>query len=157
MFLNKQFERTRISTLAYAVLLSVNVSANASPVYKSVDADGNITYSTIPPKDATDIEKMNVSGTGQSGTQNQANSNIEQMKDLAEELEKDRLQLQGDREAANKKREESQAKKQVEEDREKAEQKAAEPQEHYYPVYVPRPHHPVRPKPGHRPHQRTFP
>ncbi|VAW93654.1 hypothetical protein MNBD_GAMMA21-3039 [hydrothermal vent metagenome] len=149
------YQFSSLVLVLYVVTLPFVNSANARQVYKSVDAEGNITYSSSPTEDATQTEKMRVTGRGQPVTESQGNSNIEQIKDLAGEMEKDRIQRQDDREAANKKRDEAQARKQAEAAKKQAQQKAAEPQERYYPVYVPRPHHPARPE--HRRQQRTFP
>ena len=125
-------------------------SVYASQVYKSVDAEGNISYSYTPPKEAIQTEKMNVPVTAKPVEMTPQKSNIEQMKELADEMEKERIQRKDDRAAVRKKQDEALDKKQAEEEKKQAEKKAAEQQNRYYPVYVPvRPHHPV--KPG-RPH-----
>jgi len=149
-----------IVVLAVFMLLLFKTShVLAGPVYKSVDAEGNVTYSSTPPKEATQSEKMNITSKGHSSSAKQDNTNIEQIKNLAGEMEKDRKQRQDDRTAADKKREEAQAKKAAEDAKRQAENQP-EPEVRYYPVYVPRRyrpgHHPNRPN-RPRPEPRTQP
>ncbi len=128
----------------------------ARQVYKSVDAEGNVTYSSTPPKEAVQTERMSVSGKGNATYINQNNDNIEKMKNLAGEMEKERMQRRDDRSAANKKREEERAKRDAEEAKKRAEN-PPEPEIRYYPVYIPRRHppgRPNRPRPEPRPQQR---
>ncbi len=153
MAINEQPGPRRVLTPALIVCsltLSPINHTLAGQVYKSVDIDGNVTYSSIPPQDAIQTERVNISVKASPNTQD--NSNIERIKHLAEKLEKDRIQRRDDRTAAREKRDSARAKKKAEQ----AKKQAVETPDRYYPVYVPRhPHHPVKsggPKPEHRLH-----
>ena len=120
--------------------------AHATRIYKSIDADGNITYSSVPPTDAKHIEKMHVPSNFEVESTSQDTSNLDQIKAAAEQLEADRKQREQEREEARKKLAEQEAKKPIE--------KPPEREIHYYPVYPPYYYpRPGRPRPPH-PHPR---
>ncbi len=145
-------------SMVVSILIIFTVDkTHASRVYKSTDAEGNVTYSSTPPKNSAQTEKLNIQSKGHSTMKDSSNSNIEQIKNLAGEMEKERLQRQSDRAAANQKRELEQTKKrQQEQNKKRAEdarkqaEREAELKDRYYPLYIPRPPQqgrPVRPKP----------
>jgi len=142
MAIKKNSGRIRISIIMlglFVVLLPLVTTVKAGPVYKSVDSEGKITYSSIPPKDATQTKRMNIPRNEVATGGSSDNSNLEEIKSLAGEMEKDRLQREDDREAAKNKRDEALAKKQEEAAKKLAEKKAAEPvRDRYYPIYIPR-------------------
>jgi hypothetical protein len=125
-------------------------SVLADRIYKSIDAAGNVTYSSHPPKDAVNIEKIEVPTNYDVAPD--ARSNFEAIKDTADAFESERKQREAERKAAQEK-EEAAA-------REAEKAQPVEKEIHYYPVYPPnyypghshqpRPHHP-KPKPQPKP------
>jgi hypothetical protein len=77
-------------TLALITGISIFVSSTvlAQPVYKSVDKDGNVTYSSTPPEEAKHVEDTGIVSrpTPEAG----ADDDIERIKRTADELEQDR-------------------------------------------------------------------
>ena len=94
--------------LPFLVLLSVAVYSQGSigaPVYKSKDAEGNITYSSEPPEDATKVKEVAVPSSSSTG-----GDSVEDIQKKADALEKENLA----REKENKKnKERSQTKTEI--------------------------------------------
>jgi hypothetical protein len=61
----------------------------AQPVYKSVDKEGNITYSSTPPEDAKHVEDTGIVSS-HSDPNTDPEDDVERVKQAAEELERDR-------------------------------------------------------------------
>lgn len=116
--------------------------AHATRIYKSIDADGNVTYSSTPPADAKQIEKIAVPSNYDIDSTPSDTSNLDAIKAAAEELEADRLQRQEERE---------QARKKSLEETPKPPEQPPEKEIHYYPVYPPY-YYPGRPRPPRPPH-----
>ena len=125
-------------------------TAHASRIYKSIDADGNVTYSSTPPPDAVQIEKMQVPINFDIDSPPKDTTMLDEIKATAEQLEADRKQRQEEREAVRKKAEEAS----------KPAEKPPAPEIHYYPMYpiyyYPYPGRPRPPRPPH-PHPRPPP
>ena len=114
--------------------------AHATRIYKSIDADGNITYSSVPPTDAKHIEKMHVPSNFDVGAESKDSTKLDSIKAAAEQLEADRKQREQEREEARKKLAEQETKKPTE--------VPPEREIHYYPVYPPYYYpYPGRPRP----------
>lgn len=89
-------ERIRLTTLILGVFICVIPPAWAQPVYKSVDKEGNVTYSSTPPEDAQHVEETGV--VSQPSDPNADTSgDIERVKQTAEQLESDRKARESDR------------------------------------------------------------
>ena len=140
-----------LSLILLSGVLLLTQHAQATRIYKSVDAAGNVTYSSLPPGDAVSIEKITISPDYDVTSSADTKANIDAIKQTADQLEKERKQREQERKAAQKETEEA------------ANKQAKAPPEtviHYYPVYPfyyypgrpfpPRPH-PPRPRPPHSP------
>lgn len=139
--------------LALAIYLFVSgmllvSDTQATKIYKSIDAYGNVTYSSFPPLDATLTERIEVPTNFDVDTEPQDTSTYDEIKAAGKVLEEDRKQREQEREAARKKLEEEDAKKQA--------QIPPRPVIRYYPLYPiwhhrhgrhKPPHHPPRPRP----------
>lgn len=68
-----------------------------TPVYKSVDEAGNVTYSDRPPSDAVQSESMTIEKTQGAGNTPDAKTRQEQMKKQADELAKSRQAREAER------------------------------------------------------------
>ena len=119
--------------------------AYANRIYKSVDAEGNVTYSSVPPKDARRVERMHLPDDPSDAAA--TSSTYDDIRAAAEELEKDRKQREEQRESARK------ALKEKESDQQ-AQQPVVE-HRHYYPsvpyYHYQRPHRPRPARPDTRP------
>ena len=123
----------RAFTITFVVcLLMLFVISNvyATRIYKSIDAYGNVTYSSTPPDDAARTERIDIPSNFAPGINIEDNTTIDQYRDVAEELETDRKQREDEREAARKKLQEEEAKREAD--------KPPEPVIRYYPIYLPR-------------------
>jgi hypothetical protein len=126
------------------LVLLVPDQAQANRIYKSVDAEGNVTYSSSPPEDARRVEKMDISKSFQPDSSVSKNSTYDEIKAAADELEKDRKQRETQRENARIKQEQQEASKQ-------AQQPIVE-HRYYYPIVPLYHHHHHRPRPSRRAH-----
>jgi hypothetical protein len=143
-----------IMFVCLGLVLLVSGQAHAKRIYKSVDAEGNITYSSTPPENARQIEKLDISGSYQPDSSASTSTAYDEIKAAADELEKDRKQREKERENARIKQQQQEANKQ-------AQQPVVE-HRYYYPaiplyhhhhrrhptrpIHRPRPHHPPRPE-----------
>jgi hypothetical protein len=126
--------------LSGALLLTQH--ADATGIYKSVDADGKVTYSARPPSDAVTIEKITITPDYSITPSADTMANIDAIKQTADQLEKERKQREQERKDKLKQTEEA-AKKQT--------TSPVESEIRYYPVY-PFYFYPGRP-PLWRPHR----
>ena len=132
------------------LVLLVSGQTHAKRIYKSVDAEGNVTYSSKPAEDAKHIERIYIRQDYYSDVSDSTNTTHEDIKAAAEELEKDRKQRSKDRETARLKQEKQEAPIQ-------AKQPVVE-RRYYYPLvplyhYHRHPRHPARPiRPPHQGH-----
>ena len=78
----------RTATLIIGISIFLSSAVLAQPVYKSVDKDGNVTYSSTPSEEAHHVEDTGIvsSPTPEAG----ADGDVERIKRAADELEKDR-------------------------------------------------------------------
>lgn len=78
----------RTLTLITGISIFVSSAVLAQPVYKSVDKDGNVTYSSTPPEEAKHVEDTGIVSrpTPEAG----ADDDIGHIKRTADELEQDR-------------------------------------------------------------------
>ncbi|KPJ91315.1 MAG: hypothetical protein AMJ53_11950 [Gammaproteobacteria bacterium SG8_11] len=74
-------------------LAIVTTTLWAQPVYKSVDQDGNVTYSSTPPEDAKHVEDTGIVSSPTAG----AVDDVEKIKQAADELERDRKARESER------------------------------------------------------------
>jgi len=130
--------------------------ALSDTVYKSVDKDGNVTYSTNPMEDAVSVESVDIedpAATGDKGP-GDAEDRIQQMHDIAEELQENRKQRELERQqAAEQARKEQEAAEQ-QRLREELLQQNQDRYPYYYPYPYPPyhpPHPPQKPRPPMRP------
>jgi hypothetical protein len=131
-----------IVVLYFGLILLLPDHSYAKRIYKSIDEEGNVTYSASPPENARQIEKLFIPESSQSGAVS-ANTSHDEIRAAAEELEEDRKQREQERENARIKAEEQEA-------RQQAQQPVVE-HHHYYPV-VPLYHHRHhRPRPARHP------
>lgn len=135
-----------VSVVFMLTLFAIN-NVHASRIYKSVDAEGNVTYSSRPPENATHTERIIIPASIYPNTGNNGNSTLDQFRDVAAELEKDRKQREADREAALKKQRDEEARRQA--------ARPQEPVDRYYPVYIVPRHH--EPRPQHPPQHPRLP
>jgi len=132
--------KTAIS-LGMICLLSSTL-LHAGDVYKYLDAQGNVTYSATPPPIPLSFEVIHISDEPESAGDHAAS--IDEIRDMAEQLEKDRKQREEARAAAR------QAQEQEGEARETTEPPG---QIYFYPVYPPAFRHRHGSTPSH-PHHR---
>jgi hypothetical protein len=78
----------RTATLVSGIFIFLLSTVLAQPVYKSVDKDGNVTYSSTPPEEAHHVEDTGIVSrpTPEAGAEN----DVERIKRTADELEQDR-------------------------------------------------------------------
>ncbi len=127
------------------VLLLLNISYTcATPIYKSVDAAGNVTYSATPPADAVEFERMEVPDEDDAGSSATHAAMIDEIRATADLLESERKQREQTREAARAS-EETKTDERVE--------LPPQPVIQYYPVYP----YPYRFRYPHRPHTQRHP
>ena len=138
--------------LAALLLFSItNGIASAEKIYKSIDKEGNVTYSTTPPPDAVGSEEIERPAGPTDEQVREAEERSRQTTELAGELERDRVQ-----------REKEQAQREADERARNAVPVAPV----YVPVPVPYPYYdhplvqypparPARPSGGGRPTPRT--
>ncbi|MBI1422283.1 MAG: DUF4124 domain-containing protein [Gammaproteobacteria bacterium] len=128
-----------LCVLAGALFLLVG-EANATRIYKSIDAAGHVTYSATPPADAVQTETMQVSGEYDIDSSSAHDAIMEDIRKTAAQLEQDRKQREQARDDAR---------------ADEAEPPAASPPQptviQYYPVYPPRNFYPHRPHPPRHP------
>jgi hypothetical protein len=79
----------RATLFVFSVFLIMAPTIWAQPVYKSVDKEGNITYSSTPPEDAQHVEDTGIVSSP-SDPNAGADDDIERVKRAADELERDR-------------------------------------------------------------------
>jgi tRNA A37 threonylcarbamoyladenosine modification protein TsaB len=142
--------KSRLIRMLSLTLLLLAGHVPATPIYKSIDADGNVTYSSQPPREAVTVEKMILNQDDVVTPSAQSQANMDAIKQTADQLEMQRKQREQERQAA---REKADA---------QAQDQAKPPPEtviYYYPVFpfyyypgpfTPRPH-PPRPRPRHPP------
>lgn len=107
----------------------------AQTVYKSVDKEGNVTYSNTPPEDAKKVEDTGiVSSPTPSGSGDASGDDVERIQKAADEMERDRKAREQQREKEQK-------------EIAKQEQKEKAPTE----TDIPQRHRPIVQHPIHRP------
>ena len=152
-------EWSPIKRLPIAVLLLIGLgTAMADKIYKSVDAEGNVTYSSEPPDDSVNVERIRVApspGEEQLRAAQERERRIsESANTLADQREqREEARRKADREAAERRAAEAQRQPTYEERR----------RDRYYYGYpglwypIP-PLHPGQPgRPPHRPHHPIAP
>ncbi len=71
------------------MLFLVGQGLCASQVYKSVDAEGNVSYSSTPPADAVNSETIAIQPPPESGTRNEAMLRENQLEQTSKRLQND--------------------------------------------------------------------
>lgn len=138
-----------LSPILLAGALLLTQPAHATGIYKSVDADGHVTYSSRPPSEAIHVEKITITPDYAVTPGADTQANLDAIKQTADQLEQERKQREQERKAAQQQAEE-----------EASQQTEAPPETviHYYPVfpfrlYPRRPYpwrlHPPRSRPPH--------
>lgn len=128
--------------------LSANIPA-AERIYKSVDADGNVTYSSRPPTDAVDVKRITLPENYAPGSDAEAAANREAIKQAVDQYATERKQRERERK--------EEERRLAEEERRQAEKAQAQEKEiHYYPAYPMyryhgRPHPPAQQPPSSQP------
>lgn len=113
------------------LLLSLEISAQPTTVYKSVDENGQVTFSDQPPASAERAETL-VYDTGEPVSAEEAEARLQRMRETTDRMAEDRRQREAARSAARASR--------------PADTPAtaqSEPLPVYYPVYYGRRHRPV--------------
>ena len=87
------------------LVLFYSQGALGAPVYKSKDAEGNVTYSSEPPEDATKVKEMAVSNNPTS-----SGDSVEDIKKKADALEKENIARENE---IKKNKESNQTKKEI--------------------------------------------
>jgi hypothetical protein len=119
-----------IDSLAVAVIavliLLAGGQVQAARIYKSIDAQGHITYSSTPPKEAVQTQMLDIAPDYDAGNVTAHAAMMEEIRALADQLQQDRKQRE-------------QARRQNQEDAAQTETPSP-PQTviEYYPVYPPR-------------------
>jgi hypothetical protein len=85
------------------LLLLVGGHAHAARIYKSVDAAGHVTYSSVPPANAIQTETLELSSGQDAGTSEAHQAIFDEIRAVAAQLEDDRKQRELAREAARSK------------------------------------------------------
>jgi len=87
MFMQKSFESVHalVCVLIGVALISW---AHAAPVYKSTDADGNVTYSSVPPSASEKVQEVAVPKSS-SDSAASAGESVEDIKKKANALERE--------------------------------------------------------------------
>jgi len=128
---------TYVLPLLLALLLP---TAYADLIYKSVDSEGNVTYSSTPPA-GVKAQKVELPPPPTEDETRQATERIKQQAELASEMERSRL--------------EQEAREQARADEEARQREAQKPIVIEKPVYVPQPVYyppvPTRPRPPRPP------
>ncbi len=146
-------KKSRLVFLLAASLLLPVTASGEGPIYKSVDAAGNVTYSSEPPADAAKVEGIEIPAAPSEETLNQA---VERAKDMEQEADV-RYQALVERrrqeaEARKKAQEEAEAAERARRIQEAIEDSAAQPSYYVWPDWrwprPPRPPHPpIPPRP----------
>jgi hypothetical protein len=79
----------RATTFVTIICIFASINVLAQPVYKSVDKEGNVTYSSMPPEDAKQIEDTGIVSQP-SDPNTSLDGEIERVKRAADQLEQDR-------------------------------------------------------------------
>jgi hypothetical protein len=131
--------------------------ASQPPIYKSTDERGRVTYSSDPPADAVDVERVEVEQSSPSANEN-AGERTQQMMDVANQFAQERLEQERIRE--KRRAEERQLAREMEQFRRQQallDQVGRSYNRGYFwpyrPIHVPHPGHPVakphpKPSPG---------
>ena len=77
-------------TLLFAGTLGAPSLALAEEIYKSVDADGNVTYSAVPPEEAVDTQTVSVPDAPSEVQQQEAVQREKQLQGAADSLARER-------------------------------------------------------------------
>jgi|GEM_PF-1986796 len=126
--------------LLVGVLLLLPIhNVHATRVYKSIDAEGNVTYSSTPQTDAVETEKIDVPTDYDAETSSAHKAIIDEIREAATQLAEDRKQREQERETARIQAQEAEEPKQA--------ATAVQPVINYYPVNPLGLVHPHRPRP----------
>jgi hypothetical protein len=126
-------QRYELAPLVCLLTLLATNLAHAEQVFKSIDAQGQVTYSAYPPDDAVHTEIISITYENQSGNYKVDTESLVQYRQVADKLETDRKQRENKRETL---------KKQLQEELEEAQLAyPPEPVIYYYPVYIHKHHH----------------
>jgi hypothetical protein len=133
--------------------------ASESPIYKSTDERGRVTYSSEPPINAVDVERLNIEPAPPGAAEN-SGDRTQRMMDVAKELEQSRLEkekLREERLAAE--RQAAREEEQFQRQQDLIDQLGNSYNRGYFwpyrPIHIPRPEHPIekplpsRPGAGH--------
>ena len=77
-------------TLLLTDFLCASSLASAEEIYKSVDADGNVTYSSVPTEEAVEIQPVSVPDVPSAAQQQEAVQRERQLQQAADSLARDR-------------------------------------------------------------------
>jgi hypothetical protein len=127
MLIQSDKARALVTVGLYSSLLLLCCShAHATRIYKSIDAEGNVTYSATPPAEAVQTETMQVTTEHDAGSGTAHDAIVDEIRATAAQLEKDRKQREQARDLVRAKEEKADA----------AEPESAPPPIiRYYPVY----------------------
>ena len=110
---------SKIFHVSAGVILLVFTAANyAAPVFKSTDEQGNVTYSSTPSNKAQQVEEIAVPKSSSGGSSENPDESVEQIKNKANELERERLEREKQIRATNEKEHIKQAEEQPRQEKE---------------------------------------
>lgn len=149
--MNKDAASARVfapALLAGVFMLLPISHIHATRIYKSIDAEGHVTYSSTPQTNAVATEKIDIPTEYDPGTNTAHKAIIDEIRAAAAQLEEDRKQREQARETARIQVQEAEGPKQA--------ATAEQPVINYYPVNPPGYFRPYRPRPPrhHLPHPR---
>lgn len=155
--LSLPYRHCSTQVLCAIVLLLLTPASHASRIYKSINADGSITYSSRPPDDAVSIEEITLPSDFDMTHEAETRANFEAIKKAADQLENERKQREQKRQAERKQAAEESGKPDKEPPATIIQYYPVFP--YYYPPYRPvplRPYHPyhpprLKPPPRHPP------
>ena len=137
---------THILTISL-LLTPAMLLASESPIYKSTDERGRVTYSSEPPANAVDVERLNVEPAPPGSSENMGDR-TQRMMDMAKELEQSRLEkekLREERLAAE--RQAAREEEQFQRQKDLIDQLGNSYNRGYFwpyrPIHVPRPEQPI--------------
>lgn len=143
----------RTNPILMAIMLGAALPGGAATVYKSVDADGNVSYSDQPPKTGATVERIDIPESRPARSEEDA-ARLEAMREVTARMREDRLE----RERA---RAEEAARLYYPPPAPRPTESSRSDQwvPLYYPLYPRWPHHPpeVHPRPPWRPHPKPEP
>jgi len=81
----------RTTTLLLLTLVGASLSSTAATVYKTVDADGHVSYSDQPPKAGAEAERIEIPAYQPARSEEDA-ARVDAMREVTERMREDRLE-----------------------------------------------------------------